>query len=265
MNIIIKELKSHRKSLIIWSIGVIFMISSGMGKYVGLSSSGQSMNDLMADMPKSMQVIMGTGSLDLSKASGYYGILFLYLVLMGTIHSAMLGSNIIAKEERDKTSEFLFVKPISRTKIVMSKLAAALINIILFNFVTLVTSILLVQKYGKGEEVTRDIIMLMLGLFLLQVLFLSIGTAIAAAKKNSKTATSLSTGILLFTFILSIIIDLNEKIENLKFLTPFKYFEPKNILYGGQLDSVYIVLSLVISFILISITFVSYNKRDLSI
>ena len=110
MNIFIVEMKAHRKGLIIWAFGILFMVAAGMGKYVALSSSGQSMNDLFAQMPKSMQAIMGIGTFDLSKASGYYGMLFLYLVLMATVHAAMLGADIISKEERDKTAEFLLVK-----------------------------------------------------------------------------------------------------------------------------------------------------------
>ncbi|CAM5207458.1 ABC transporter OS=Lysinibacillus sphaericus OX=1421 GN=LYSIN_01899 PE=4 SV=1 [Lysinibacillus sphaericus] len=116
MNIFLKELKSHRKSLIFWSIGVFLMVASGMTKYEAYSSSGQSINKLMADMPKSLRAVLGFNDLDLTKASGYYGMLFLYLVLMATIHAVMLGATIIAKEERDKTSEFLFVKPVSRSK-----------------------------------------------------------------------------------------------------------------------------------------------------
>ena len=53
---------------------------------------------------------MGFSDVDVSKISGYYSILFVYILLMATIHAAMLGADIIAKEERDKTSEFLFVK-----------------------------------------------------------------------------------------------------------------------------------------------------------
>ena len=62
--------------------------------------------------------LLGFSDLDLSKVSGYYGMLFIYLLLMATIHAAMLGATIIAKEERDKTSEFLFVKPVSRSKVI---------------------------------------------------------------------------------------------------------------------------------------------------
>ena len=67
---------------------------------------GQSINDLMADMPKSLKAVMGFSDVDLSKISGYYSILFVYLLLMATIHAAMLGATIIAKEERDKTLNF---------------------------------------------------------------------------------------------------------------------------------------------------------------
>lgn len=264
MNIFWKEMKSYRKSLIFWSIGVFLMVASGMAKYAGLSSSGQSMNDLMADMPKSLKAILGIGALDLNTASGYYGLLYLYLLLMATIHAAMLGANIISKEERDKTSEFLFVKPVSRNRIITSKLLAAFANVVIFNLVTFISSILIVGKYSDGESINTDIATTMLGMFIVQILFLVIGTAIAAVKKKSKSAGSIATGILLLTFIISVAIDLNEKIEGLKYITPFKYFEPKNVMYGGGLDGVFVLLSLVLIVVLFLATYVFFEKRDLN-
>lgn len=264
MNIFIVELKAHRKGLIIWAFGILFMVAAGMGKYVALSSSGQSMNELLSQMPKSMLAIMGIGTLDLSKASGYYGVLFLYLMLMATIHAAMLGADIISKEERDKTAEFLLVKPISRNKIVTSKLLAALVNILIFNIITLVSSIFIVGKYSNGEAVSADIIILMIGMFILQLMFMLIGTAIASISKNPKTATSLSTAVLLITFILSIAIDLNSKLENLKYFTPFKYYEAKSLMDGGFQWS-FVILSIIIISVTLCITYVFYKKRDLSI
>ncbi|CAM4442884.1 ABC-type transport system involved in multi-copper enzyme maturation permease subunit [Paenibacillus endophyticus] len=154
MNVFWIEMKAYSKSLIFWSIGILFLIASSMGKYAGLSSSGQSMSDLMAGMPTSLQALMGIGTLDLSKASGYYGVLFVYLVLMGTIHATMIGANIIAKEERDKTAEFLFVRPVSRNKVILSKLLAALANLAMLNIVSLAASLTLVAKYSKGESVS---------------------------------------------------------------------------------------------------------------
>lgn len=265
MNIFIRELKANRKSLIIWCIGVVFMVGSGMGKYAGLSASGQSVNDLWAQMPKSLQVILGIGIFDLSTAIGYYGVLFLYLVVMATIHAVMLGSNIVAKEERDKTAEFLFVKPASRNRIITSKLLASIVNILIFNIVTLVSSIIMVEKYSKGEAVRAEILILMVGMFILQLIFLFIGTAVAALSKNPKAATSLSTGLLLITFILSVAIDMNSKIENLKYLTPFKYYEAKNLMFGGGFDVIFVILSVLIITALFTATYVFYKKRDLHV
>ncbi len=265
MNVCLREMKAHRKSLIIWSIGVVFLIVSGMGKYAGLSSSGESMNELMAEMPRSLQAIMGTGALDLSTASGYYGVLFLYLMLMATIHAVMLGAHIISKEERDKTAEFLFVKPISRGQIISAKLVAALLNIVIINAVAWISSLLIVGSYSKGESVSGDISITMIGMFILQLLFLVIGTAIAAISKKPKKAASLATGILLITFILSILIDLNDKLDNLRYLTPFKYYEAKNVMYGGGLDVVFTLMSLIMVVALTYGTYLFYRRRDLNV
>ncbi len=265
MNVFIREMKANRKSLLVWSIGIFLLIASSMGKYAALSTSGQSINDLLEQMPKSLKAIMGLGTFDLSTVTGYYGVLFIYLVVMATIHAAMLGANIISKEERDKTTEFLFVKPISRNRIITSKLAASLINILILNFVTYVSSIVMVQKYSNGEAIFEDITMLMIGMFILQLIFLFMGTAIAAISKNPKASTSLTTGILLSTFILSVAIDINSRVENLKYLTPFKYFDAKNLLLDGGFDAVSIALSAVIIPVLFSITYVFYSKRDLNV
>jgi ABC-2 type transport system permease protein len=265
MNIFLKEMKSHRKSLIFWSIGVFFMVASGMVKYESLSSSGQSMNEMLAGMPKSLLAVLGIGEFDISTAAGYYGLLFIYLLLMATIHSAMLGATIIAKEERDKTSEFLFVKPVSRNIIITAKLLAAFVNILIFNLVTLVSSIVLVGKYSDGEVVTGDIALTMAGMFILQLLFMVIGSSLAAVQKKSKTSASLATGVLLLTYIISVAIDLNEGIEGLKYLTPFKYFEAKNIMFGVGFETVFIVISVGLIAVFSFITYVFYNKRDLNI
>lgn len=265
MNLFKREMKANRKSLIIWSIGVVLMVAAGMGKYSSLEGTGQSMNALMADMPKSLQAIMGTGSLDLSTPIGYFGVLFLYLAVMAAIHAAMLGSNIIAKEERDKTVEFLLVKPVSRTRMITFKLIAALVNILIFNAVTFASSVGMVRKYAEGEDVTGDITLLMIGMLILQLVFLVLGTAIAAIYKNAKKATSLATGILLFLFILSIAIDLNEKLDGLKFLTPFKYYDAKLVLEEGGFEPLYLTLSALLLLGLTIATYVFYRKRDMNV
>jgi ABC-2 type transport system permease protein len=266
MNIFIREMRAHRKALIIWAFGIVFMVAAGMGKYeMYTANGGQNIKEIFSKLPKSLLTVLGMGSLDVTTASGYFGMLYFYLLLMAVIHAVMFGADVISKEERDKTSEFLFVKPASRNRIITSKLLAALVNIVIFNIITLISSIALMAKYNKGKSVTGDIIILMAGMFLLQLLFLAVGAGLAALTKNPKSATGGGTGIVLITYILSIIVGLNDKLVNLKYLTPFKYFEASDLITRGRLDPVFIILSVLIIVVFISLTYVFYDKRDLNI
>jgi ABC-2 type transport system permease protein len=265
MNIFIQEMRAHRKSLIFWCIGMILLIASGMGKFSAIGSSGASGNDVVSMLPKSVKVIFGIGNFDITKISGYYGILFLYFLLMATIHAVMFGANIISKEERDKTSEFLFVKPVSRNKIITYKLLAALVNISILNITTLIFSIIFVGKFNKGVSMNHDIIILMVGMYISQLIFMFIGTGLAAVSKNPKTATSVGTGILLTFYMLSVFVDLNDKFANLKYLIPLKYFEAKNLINGGGIEPVFVVISVVIIMFLCATTYIFYKKRDLNV
>lgn len=265
MNVYRREMKAHGKSLMIWSFGVLFLIVAGMAKYAGYETSGQSVNDLIAQMPKALQSIMGMGAFDLSKAIGFYGTLSLYLFVMVAIHGALIGVNIIAKEELDKTAEFLFVKPISRGKVIAQKMLAGFTNLVILNVVASISSIMVVEYYSNGEEVTGSIINLMIGMFILQLIYFFIGTAIVALSKGPKKAAGIATTTLLLTFILSIFIDINSNLENLKYLTPFKYFEAKTLLLDARFDLAHVLLSLLLILLSGMVTYIFYRRRDLNV
>lgn len=265
MNIFIREMKAHRNSLIFWSIGMFFMVIGGMAKYATFSTSGQSINDLMSSIPDTIKAILGFGNFDLSKASGFYGMLYVYLVVMATIHSSMLGANIISKEERDRTTEFLMVKPVSRARVVTYKLLAALVNVVVLNLATLVFSLSILGKYSNGEAINGEIVILMLGMFILQLIFLFIGTGIASMSKNPVIPASIATSILLVCYILSVIVDINKNLAFLKYITPFKYFDAQSMISGGGLDPLFVVLSFLIIAGLVWVTYAFYKKRDLKV
>lgn len=265
MNLFFRELKAHRKGLLFWSIGMLLMVLSGVAKFYGYSGNGQSnINGMLELFPKSLQVLFGLEGFDLTMASGVYGILFMYIALMAVIHAVLLGTDLISKEERDKTTEFLFAKPISRTKVVTAKLLAGVVNIVVLNLVTLVSAIYTVAYYSKDTSANADIVLLTYALFLLQLLFLLVGASVAAISKRARTASGLATTILLVTFILYFAINLSGKIDVLKYLTPFKYFEARTIIANGQLDPFYVGLSIVLTLALVATTYVTYKKRDLS-
>ena len=264
MNIFRRELKAHRWGLLFWSIGMVFLVLSGMAKFAAYEQAGQSAAALMAGLPKTVQVIFGLSGFDLTKASGFYGILFLYIAVMGAVHAVLLGSGLISKEERDKTSEFLYAKPVSRSSAITSKLLAGVANLVALNLVTLASSFYFVDYYGKGEDVTREILLLMVGLFFLQLVFFSLGAVVAGTAKKPKLAPGRATSIMLLAFVLYYIVNLDANLDFLKYFTPFKYFDAAVVMKDG-LEPVYIGLSAIITVAAVFWTYRSYGGRDLSI
>jgi ABC-2 type transport system permease protein len=51
----------------------------------------------------------------------------------------------------------------------------------------------------------------------------------------------------------------------LKYLTPFKYFDAKDMLDRGSLDPLFVVISAVLLAVMIGVTYRSYNSRDLNV
>lgn len=264
MNIFLRELRANRKTLIIWSVCMFLLVVSGMGKYTAYSASGSG-NEVFNNLPQSVKALLGFGSFDVSAMAGYFAMLFLYIELTVAIHAVLLGSGIIAKEERDKTTEFLIIKPVSRGTIITSKLFAALVNIFILNVVTFVSSIIMVAAYNKGDAISSEISMFMLSMFIVQLIFLTLGATLAAFTKNSKASGSLSAGILLATFVISKVTDLNINLNFLNLLTPFKYFSYEKIVDGNGLNVGIIILSLLLVGALSFLTYYFYKKRDLNV
>ncbi len=264
MNVFFRELKYYRKGLIFWSLGMVLLVWSSMVKYSTFKGTGQSAVDLVGQFPQSVQTIFGLTGFDLNTVSGFYGVIFMYSALTATMHAVLLGAGIVSKEERDKTSEFLFVKPITRDRIVSAKIMAGLVNLLVINLVTLASSIYYVDYYSNSNSTNGDVMTMMVGLGFLQLIFFAIGLAIAAVSKVAKASVSMASAVLLTTFILTYIINLNSDLDLLKYLTPFKYFDARDILSSG-LNGGFMVLSLVIIGVLTLVTYRSYTARDLDV
>jgi ABC-2 type transport system permease protein len=264
MNIFWRELKARRKSIVFWSIGMFFMVWAGMQKFAGFEKSGQAAEVFKA-FPKGVAAAFGLSNIDVNTALGWFAMLFMYLVVLAAIHASLLGAGVLAEEEQDKTAEFLYAKPISRTRAITGKFLAALILVFLLNIVTLLSSIAMVGVFNKGPSINKEILLMMIGMFVIQLIFVSIGMAAAAIVRKPKYAAPAASAIMFATFFLSLWLDITDKLPNLKYLTPFKYFDAKVIAKEAALDPVFIAISFVIIGVMVALTYVFYEKRDLSI
>lgn len=264
MNIIKRELRSNLKSMIIWSAALAFLVIVWMIEYESFAGN-PAINDFLAAMPQGIMAALGMQDFILDDLNGFIGSISLYLYLLLGMQAVLLGSSIISKEERDRTAEYLFTLPISRKRVIVGKAISAIMNLAILNIITMGSLILSTMSYDKGENFYPFIGIMFASIFIIQMVFLSIGMLVSSVNKRHKKSGNISVGILLITFLISSLISMVDSVDFLKYITPFKYFEVRYILNEMSLEPVYVVLSILIIVAGIGGTFIFYPKRDLYI
>ncbi len=264
MNILMRELKANLRSLLIWGVIVILFVVLGLSKFSAYAGNPEMLAILDA-MPPAMLAAMNMQAFNLTTVTGFFGIMFTYFALLLSIAAALWGSDIISKEERDKTVEFSLTLPVTRSRLVTAKALAALVNCLGLLLITWGVSLVGAAKYHPDSEFYRFLGLCMLALFIMQLIFLAIGIFLGCAMQRYRRASSVTVSLLLGTYFLSILSTLDQDLDFLKYFSPFKYFDPGKLLRESRLDLTFVWLSLAIILVSMVGAYLSYARRDLYI
>jgi len=264
MNIFIRELKANLKSLVIWCVITTLLILIAVAKFSAFANDPQ-MLKMLDSMPPALLDALSMRAFNLTTLSGFYGIMLIYFGLMGAIAAAMWGSDIISKEERDKTVEFSLVLPVSRSRVITAKALAALVNCIAFVLITWAVSLVAVRSYNPDQAFHNYLALEMQAMLAIELIFLAIGLLLGCAMKQYKLSGSTAVGIILATYFMSVLSGMQKRLDFLKYFTPFKYFDAGDLFRNGKMDSTYLLLSTGIIFVSVATAYWVYNKRDLYI
>lgn len=268
MNVFKYEFRRLFKSAIIWSVVCGVIISMFMLFYPSMKDSG--MQDLVLAkidaMPEGfLEAFNLSGMVDFSKLPDYTAYVIQYIAMASGIYGAILGVSALVKEESEGTIEFLYSKPITRSKIVTAKLgASALIFymfIILIGIVTMVVSFIVKPEEVKTMTMIMDIKTLYMGMAFLGYIFMAIGFLISVFIKKSKQAVPIALAVFFTTYLLGVFGKLKDNLKLFLYLSPFDYVTPAKIIKEG-FEVKYLILGLLIMIISIVGTYVVYNKKD---
>lgn len=264
MNIFLRELRSNLKSLLIWS-GIVFLFSViGFSKFSAFYNNPELLA-IMDSMPQGMIAALNMNAFNLTTVTGFFGIMIMYFGLILAISAAMWGSDIISKEERDRTVEFSLTLPVTRARVVTAKTAAAAVNCVILLLVLWGATLFGAQNFNPDGEFYRFVFLGVLSFFIMQMIFLALGIFLGCALKKYKLAGSAATAVILVTYFTSILSGLTENLDFLKYFTPFKYFDAAAILRDNRLEWTFVLLSVGIVIVLLIGAYTAYNRRDLYI
>ena len=262
MHIIKRELRANAKSLLIWSVVMIIFIFLMVSEFSAYYNNPE-MGAILDSMPEQMMRAFSMEGSNLTTTTGFVSIASVYFYLVLGVFAVLIGSNIISKEERDKTAEFFLTLPVSREQVIFSKWMAAIINCIAITAVTGLSLIISMISYDLDSAFFKFIGLLMIAVFMTQMIFLSLGMLLSSVLKRYKASGKISAAILMLLYMVSVISSISNKLENLKYLTPFKYFESAKLLANGEFELKYLLITLGIIVVSMAGTFIIYPKRDL--
>lgn len=259
-----REWKRNAKSLMIWSAVLGGLVLLTLSIFPQFAEQQKEVTKLLQSLPPAMVKAFGMDQLSIGDLTGYYGVrVYTMTTLLGSVYAAILAANIVAKEENDKTIEFLLAKPITRREILTIKWLVVMVNILILNAVSLLVSFVGFQM-AKGYDVSfKAIYLLTMATVFLHFTFAAVAFLLSTMMRKTRNASSFALGLVFVTYFMSMMSSISDDLSFLKYVSPFKYVDAAPIINELQIDPLYMVLMIVIISVSIVSAYVIYQKKDI--
>ena len=253
----------YKKSIIIWSASVVTVLFLFMPFYSAFASDTEFLEKMLKNYPEELLKAFGmsTGA-SLSTVLGYFSFIFIYVQICLAIQSANYGFHFLSVEEREMTADFLMSKPVSRSKIIISKFLAAFTAVTITNLFVWIGSFVSIAMFSAGKPYdVGNLVLILLSSVFFQLFFLSAGMVISMCLKKIRSVLAFSMALSIGMFVFNAL----NSVFNIKifgFISPFYHFEPSYINANSKFNIPFTVVSIGVIVISLSASYILYQKRN---
>lgn len=259
-----RELKINAKSFIIWTsillglLLVVFLVYPSIINHENI----EMMNEMMKMFPEE---ILKAFNMDISSIDSAFGWLktegFIFILLITGIYSAILGSNILLKEESDKTIEYLNSVPVTRKNIVIRKILCGFLYITLMVIIIGIFNFIGLSLSGNFDK--KLYILLSLTPLFSSIVIFSLCLFLSTFTHKTKKMFGISIGIVFASYFLNMISEMSESTEFLKYMSIFTLSDIRNVIVNVSFNPLMILLSIFITVLFVILTITHYEKKEL--
>ncbi|MBQ9853658.1 MAG: ABC transporter permease subunit [Bacilli bacterium] len=259
-----REMKINLKSFIIWLSVLIGIFLIVFLVYPSIINSGniKMIDEMMKMFPEE---ILKAFNMDISSMDSAFGWLksegFVFALLIIGCYSGILGSNILLKEENDKTIEYLNSLPIRRNDIIYSKVLSGLIYIILMVIIFGIFNYIGLSLSGNFDK--KQFILLSITPLFSSIVIYFICMFLSTFMNKTKKMLGLSLGIVLISYVLQTLSTMAEETEFLKYFSVFTLSDIRNVIVDISINPLMIIISFGLSIVFLVLTIINYNKKEL--
>ena len=259
------EFHHNARALILWTVIICALVFFTMSLFRSVLQYKEQIMTMISLVPAAAVKARGFGNIgDIFSGLGFYvANNVVYMMLLGSIYSIILTSNILLKEEYGKTAEYLMSRPISRDEIFTAKLMLSAVNILALNLASGIIGYIALVIFDPEHARVVPFLVISLYTLLLNLFFGALGLAIAVAVKRARPMTSFCVGLVLIFYFLFTISRITGVQGDFGYISPFKWVnvEVLNPAYG--LEAWRIGLFLGFFILLIAFSAMVYRKKDI--
>ena len=259
-----RELKGNLRGFLIWTGTMLITLLLIYLVYPSIVSDGKGnkVNEMLEAFPPDLLKAFNMDLVGLDTAYGWLkseGFTFLYLII--GIYSCLLGSNILLKEESEKTIEYLASLPITRRKVVTDKIVVAVIYIVSMIAILGVFNVIALNISENPDN--KQLLLLSLTPVFPSIVLFALGLFISTFTHKTKKMFGISIGMVFAMYILSVIAEMGESVKGLKYLSVFTLADSRGVIKSSELKPVYAIISLILFATLIILSTVRYQRKEL--
>jgi ABC-2 type transport system permease protein len=264
-NLFLNEMRRNAFGLILWVIIITLLISVTMSVYPAFMENQSKVMGMLSLIPKGALQFKGISNFsDLLSPLGFYAVNnVIYMMVLGSIFAIVLASNILLKEEYNKTAEYLLTRPLTRSEIFFSKSTVLFLNVFFLNLVTTLAGFISIALVKTGAFSFKAFLILSLYTFLLNVLFGAIGIFLSVIVKRARPITTFCIGLVLILYFIYTLSKITESIAKIGYLSPFKYVSLEVTSPAYKLNLVSLSYFIGLSILLYLLSYKLYLRRDI--
>lgn len=218
-----------------WGIGLALLGLLIVPMYDSFAGEGEAFEEMMDMFPSEVMAFFGDlGAM--TTPEGWLSIeFFSYMPIILGIYAVQAGTGLVAKDEEEGTLDLIIAHPVGRAGLFVGRTLA---------FLSAIAAVLLIAWLGiflpmswssmslTAVEVARPF----LSLYVEMVLFGSLGLLLSMVLPSRRWASMVSGLLLVASFFITGLSQLNDDLESVAWLSPLKYYQTQTAFSGLNLE-----------------------------
>ena len=245
-----------------WGIGLALLGVLLISVYDSLAEQMELYQEMIQSMPEGMMAFFG-GQDVMATPEGFVAMeFFSYMPLILGIFAVQACTGLLARDEEEGILDLIMAHPVSRTELFLGRLLAFLLAaaaILVFSWLGIVVPMNWSTMSLSFIAVARPF----LSLYAVLVLFGTLGLLLSLILPSRRWA-SMTTGLLLVaSFFIDGLAELNQDLESFARLTPLNYYEHLEA-FGG-LNGEWLIGLFAASIVFAGLAWWRYSQRDIRV